>query len=535
MATDGEENGRREKIAGNGERSGVADEMPGNGGAGNRAADERGGTVGGERCASVARNMTDDGLAVYIHFPYCRSRCPYCDFFRGILPREFDEAALVSRYREDIAYFARLCGKMRQGERAGEKARQEERVWGKMRPEKDCQGKALQEESGRIKAGQEEDGRGGLARTAETAGQLSGGISGRRRVTSVFFGGGTPSLLSPGAVEEVLEELERHFDIVPGAEISLEANPNTFEREKFLAFRAAGINRLSLGVQALNAADLKFLGRTHGVGDAIAAMELGAAAFPKFSIDLIYARPGQKWEDWQQEIDLALGFGLRHISLYELAIEEGTVFARKNVRAADEEMSLTLYNQTVSYLRSRGLERYEVSNFAASGDDESVHNLAYWRGGDYIGIGEGAHGRLRLWTDGGSEMSEETVTRSAEERSAGETAEMRNTESLEGARSAGGNPAGNMQLRATVDGRLGDVLTPEERAEELVMMGLRIKEGIDAERFYRACGIKLFDFLSKKMTKRLAQLDLLCYDDANIRLTDKGFPLLDEIILELVS
>lgn len=474
MATDGEENGRREKIAGNGERSGGADEMPGNGGAGNRAADERGGTVGGERCAGVARNMTDDGLAVYIHFPYCRSRCPYCDFFRGILPRDFDEEALLARYREDIAYFARLCGKMRQG-------------WN------------------------------------------------GRRVTSVFFGGGTPSLLSPGAVEEVLEELERHFDIVPGAEISLEANPNTFEREKFLAFRAAGINRLSLGVQALNAADLKFLGRTHGVGDAIAAMELGAAAFPKFSIDLIYARPGQKWEDWQQEIDLALGFGLRHISLYELAIEEGTVFARKNVRAADEEMSLTLYNQTVSYLLSRGLERYEVSNFAVSGDDESVHNLAYWRGGDYIGIGEGAHGRLRLWTDGGSEMSEETGTRSAEERSAGETAEMRNTESLEGARSAGGNPAGNMQLRATVDGRLGDVLTPEERAEELVMMGLRIKEGIDAERFYRACGIKLFNFLSKKMTKSLAQLDLLCYDDANIRLTDKGFPLLDEIILELVS
>lgn len=461
MATDGEENGRREKIAGNG-------------GAGNRAADERGGTVGGERCAGVARNMTDDGLAVYIHFPYCRSRCPYCDFFRGILPRDFDEEALLARYREDIAYFARLCGKMRQG------------------------------------------GNG-------------------RRVTSVFFGGGTPSLLSPGVVEEVLEELERHFDIVPGAEISLEANPNTFEREKFLAFRAAGINRLSLGVQALNAADLKFLGRTHGVGDAIAAMELGAAAFPKFSIDLIYARPGQKWEDWQQEIDLALGFGLRHISLYELAIEEGTVFARKNVRAADEEMSLTLYNQTVSYLRSRGLERYEVSNFAASGDDESVHNLAYWRGGDYIGIGEGAHGRLRLWTDGGSEIRGETGTQSATGRSAGVPAEMQNTKNPAGTRSAGGNPTGRPQLRATVDGRLGDILTPEERAEELVLMGLRIKEGIDAERFYRACGIKLFDFLSKKMTKRLAQLDLLCYDDANIRLTDKGFPLLDEIILELVS
>lgn len=445
-----------------------------------------GGKPGARRddgAAAGRKTAADDGLAVYIHFPYCRSRCPYCDFFRGILPREFDEGALVSRYCEDIAYFAGVCGKAPQKEKGGD----------------------------------------GLAQMAE--------VSGRRRVTSVFFGGGTPSLLSPGAVEAVLEELERHFDIVPGAEISLEANPNTFEREKFLGFRAAGINRLSLGVQALNAADLKFLGRTHGVDDAIAAMELGAAAFPKFSIDLIYARPGQKWDDWQKEIDLALGFGLRHISLYELAIEEGTVFARKNVRAADEEMSLTIYNQTVSYLRSRGLERYEVSNFAAAADDESVHNLAYWRGSDYIGIGEGAHGRLRLWTDGGSEIRGETGTQSA----TGRPAEMQNTKNPAGTRNAGGNPTGRPQLRATVDGRLGDILTPEERAEELVLMGLRIKEGIDAERFYRACGIKLFDFLSKKMTKRLAQLDLLCYDDANIRLTDKGFPLLDEIILELVS
>lgn len=445
-----------------------------------------GGKPGARRddgAAAERKAAADGGPAVYIHFPYCRSRCPYCDFFRGILPREFDEGALVSRYCEDIAYFAGVCGKAPQKEKGGD----------------------------------------GLAQMAE--------VSGRRRVTSVFFGGGTPSLLSPGAVEAVLEELERHFDIVPGAEISLEANPNTFEREKFLGFRAAGINRLSLGVQALNAADLKFLGRTHGVDDAIAAMELGAAAFPKFSIDLIYARPGQKWDDWQKEIDLALGFGLRHISLYELAIEEGTVFARKNVRAADEEMSLTLYNQTVSYLRSRGLERYEVSNFAAAADDESVHNLAYWRGSDYIGIGEGAHGRLRLWTDGGSEIRGETGTQSA----TGRPAEMQNTKNPAGTRNAGGNPTGRPQLRATVDGRLGDILTPEERAEELVLMGLRIKEGIDAERFYRACGIKLFDFLSKKMTKRLAQLDLLCYDDANIRLTDKGFPLLDEIILELVS
>ncbi len=386
------------------------------------------GIIGGER-------QEPDGLVVYIHFPYCRSRCPYCDFFRALLPRAFDEEALLRRYADDLAYFATLCG--------------------------------------------------------------------GRRVTSVFFGGGTPSLLAPQSIEHVIGEIGRHFKLDAGAEISLEANPNTFEREKFLAFRAAGINRLSLGVQALSAAGLKFLGRTHGVDDALRAMELGAAAFPKFSVDLIYARPGQQWESWQLEIDTALSFGLKHISLYELAIEEGTVFAKKNIRAADEETALTLYKQTVSYLRERGFARYEVSNFAATRLDECAHNLVYWRGGDYIGIGEGAHGRIRTAGKGGSALSV----------------------------AAGGGS----EIWAAADGRLSERLLPEERAEELVLLGLRLEEGIDAEAFYQACGIKLFDYLSKKMTKRLAQLNLLCYDERNIRLTDKGFPLLDEIILELVS
>ncbi len=373
------------------------------------------------RGGETATAQDDGGLAVYVHFPYCRSRCPYCDFFRGILPKGFDEEALVKRYLDDLARLAALCGK--------------------------------------------------------------------RRVKSVFFGGGTPSLLSPGAVGRVLEALDGQFGFLPGAEISIEANPNTFEREKFLGFRKAGANRLSLGVQSLRADDLKFLGRTHSVDEALAAMELGAKSFDKFSIDLIYARPQQMWESWQEEIDLALSFGLKHISLYELAIEDGTVFARKNIRGADEETAAKLYEQTVFYLREKGLERYEVSNFAAGTENRSVHNLVYWQGGDYIGLGEGAHGRLKL-DDG--------------------------------------------QLAATADGRIDTVLTPEERAEELVLMGLRIADGISAERFYQACGIKLFDFLSKNTTKKLAEMDLLWYDDREIKLTDKGFLLLDEIILELV-
>lgn len=379
-----------------------------------------------EQTASVGETNAclsdDDKLAVYIHFPYCKSRCPYCDFFRAVLPKSFDENALVQRYLSDIAYFADL-------------------------------------------------------------------FTQKQAVKSVFFGGGTPSLLSPLAVDVVLNELQKKFNVAHDAEISLEANPNTFEQDKFLAFRHAGINRLSLGVQALHPEDLKKLGRTHSLSDALTAMELGTKTFPKFSIDLIYARPQQQWDTWQKEIDTALQFDLSHISLYELSIEEGTPFYRKKIKPMDEEQSLSLYNDTVAYLRAKGFSRYEVSNFAKSTSAQSIHNLTYWQGGDYIGIGEGAHGRLRL----------------------------------------------SGQIFATLDGRLAENLSPHERAEELVLMGLRIEDGISENRFYNACGIHLFDFLSKKMTKRLAQLNLLCYDDANIKLTDKGFTLLDEIILELVS
>lgn len=365
--------------------------------------------------------MTDEPLSVYIHFPYCKSRCPYCDFFRALKPKDFDEEPLVLNYMTDITYFANICGK--------------------------------------------------------------------RKIKSVFFGGGTPSLLSPSAIGKTLEKIAENFSLTSDAEISLEANPNTYDLEKFLSFASVGVNRLSLGVQSLSSGGLKFLGRSHTLSEALSAMETGMKTFAKFSIDMIYARPNQKWEEWEQEINLALSFGLKHISLYELSIEEGTIFHKKNISPLDEKNAAKLYEQTISYLKLKGFSRYEVSNFATDKTNQSVHNLVYWQGGDYIGIGEGAHGRIKL----------------------------------------------NGDAYATLNGKISEKLTAKERAEELVLMGLRLKEGIDAKRFLQHSRVPLMDCIDKQALKKLAELNLLCYDTTNIRLTDKGFLVLDEIIRQLVD
>lgn len=365
--------------------------------------------------------IEQEPLALYIHFPYCKSRCPYCDFFKALKPKNFDEDEMIKVYQKDIAFFRDMLG--------------------------------------------------------------------IRKIKSIFFGGGTPSILSADGVESVLNEISKKFVVSDEAEISLEANPNTFDKDKFVAFNKAGINRLSLGVQALNEADLKFLGRTHTIDEAKKAIELGVKTFEKFSIDLIYARPNQTWEDWQKEIDMALSYGLKHISLYQLTIEEGTVFYRKKIKGLEEEKAAELYQKTVQYLRNCGLERYEVSNFARSVKDESVHNLVYWQGGDYIGIGQGAHGRLRH----------------------------------------------QGKIYATIDGQIESELTPYERAEELLIMGLRISTGINFKRFYEISKVNFFEFVNNLAIKKLAQLKLLCYDSDNIWLTDRGFLFLDEIIRQLVD
>ena len=365
--------------------------------------------------------VSDLPFGIYLHFPYCRSRCPYCDFFRHLKPKEFDEETIIARYIKDMSRFADIY-----------------KGW---------------------------------------------------EVQTIYFGGGTPSILSPQAIEKVLNALVKRYQIASRAEITLEANPNTYEQEKFLNFRKAGINRLSLGVQALSAEGLKFLGRTHSLAEAKAAIEMGVQAFPKFSLDLIYARPKQTWQSWQQELDIALSYGMKHISLYELSIEEGTPFAKKHISPMSEEPAAKLYEDTVAYLRAHGYERYEVSNFATDKANQSHHNLIYWQGGDYLGLGEGAHGRLHT-KDG---------------------------------------------IFATIDGNFAEKITPKERAEELTIMGLRLKDGIKRERFEKDCGLNFHKFFDILSIKTLAELNLLCYSDDEIRLTDKGFLVLDKVITELLT
>lgn len=364
--------------------------------------------------------MSNRDISVYIHFLYCKSRCPYCDFFKKLIKKDFDEKEYVQNILKDLNNMYNLFGK--------------------------------------------------------------------REVKSIFFGGGTPSLLSGKAVGDIIEGIDKRYNIKNGAEISLEANPNTFERDKFISFKNAGINRLSLGVQALNEKDLKYLGRTHSVDEARKAIECGVKLFDKCSIDLIYARENQDFNEWKKEIDEAVSFGLKHISLYQLSIEEGTIFERKNVKAMEEELGAKFYEDTVSYLKTMGFDRYEVSNFSKDVANRSTHNMVYWQGGDYVGLGVGAHGRIKH---------------------------------------------GN-KIFATVDGHMIEELKTGERAYELVIMGLRIKDGIDAKSFYEASGVKLFEFLDEYKLEELKKLDLIKYDENSIRVTDKGMLVLDKIIEEIV-
>jgi len=271
----------------------------------------------------------DPGFGVYVHWPFCLSKCPYCDFNSHVRGGAIDEARYLAAFRTEIAHRAALA-------------------------------------PGRI-------------------------------VRSVFFGGGTPSLLRPETVGGVLEAIAAKWRFEPDAEITLEANPTSVEAGRFHGLRGAGVNRLSIGVQALNDVDLKALGRRHSVEEALAAVELAASLFPRFTFDLIYGRPGRSEAAWRAELARALDFVGDHISLYQLTIEPDTMFERLRdagkLRLPDEDLSLALFRATRELTAARGLPAYEVSNHARAGG-ESRHNLIYWRYGEYAGIGPGAHGRL---------------------------------------------------------------------------------------------------------------------------------------------
>lgn len=386
--------------------------------------------------------MTEDprGFGIYIHWPFCKAKCPYCDFNSHVRER-IEEDDWRESYLKELAHFAAMV------------------------PD--------------------------------------------RTVTSIFFGGGTPSLMDPTTAATVIDAVARHWRVANDIEVTLEANPTSVEAGKLKDFRAAGINRVSLGIQALDDKDLKFLGRQHNQTEALAALDLAANTFDRFTFDLIYARPGQSPESWAQELDRALTFAADHISLYQLTIETGTVFeqayARGDFVLPDEDIQAELYEMTAERLGGAGLAPYEISNYAKPGS-ESRHNLTYWRYGDYVGIGPGAHGRLTL-----DERKIATRQHRAPERW------------LEMVAASG---------HAT---RQFDDVTRDQRVSEMVMMGLRLAEGIPLSRFVAECGGDIRAALDDRNLDRLIAGGFLVLKDDRLLATEAGRQRLDAVLGELLS
>jgi oxygen-independent coproporphyrinogen-3 oxidase len=356
--------------------------------------------------------MARPPLAIYIHWPFCRSKCPYCDFNSHVRER-IDAVAWTDALLAD------------------------------------------------------------LDRQAELAAE--------HQVVSIFFGGGTPSLMPPDTAAALIERVRRHWPTARNLEITLEANPNSAEAERFAGFAAAGVNRLSLGVQALYPKALKFLGRAHGRDEAIAAIRLSQQLFPRTSFDLIYARPEQGLSAWRDELDEALALAGEHLSLYQLTIEPGTAFhtrvAKGEFATPDEETSAVMFEMTQERLAAFGLPAYEISNHARPGA-ESRHNLAYWRYEDYLGIGPGAHGRI----------TRRGVKHATRQRRLPE-AWLKQPEFEE-----------------------VSTISREAATEEMVMMGLRLVEGIPRVRL-----------------EALAECDVEALFGVSLaRLIDRGFVVLDE-------
>ena len=327
-----------------------------------------------------------------------------------------------------------------------------------------------------------------------------------RTVGSIFFGGGTPSLMRPATVAGILDAIANHWVVDPDAEVTLEANPTSVEAERFRGYRAAGVNRVSLGVQAMDDADLRALGRLHTVAEAMAAVSVAASIFGRFSFDLIYARPGQSPRAWAAELEGAIDRAAEHLSLYQLTIEPDTMFERLHragkLAVPDPDLSRALWDVTQEVTARRGLPAYEISNHARPGA-ESRHNLVYWRYGDYVGVGPGAHGRLT-------------------------TAAGRKAQATER----------HPEMWLTVVEGEGhgvvseETLSAEEQGDEFLLMGLRLAEGIDPARFQALAGRPLDGgrieaLRAEGMVERTA--------DGRLRVTQDGFPVLDAVVADLAA
>ncbi len=380
----------------------------------------------------------DQAFGVYVHWPFCLSKCPYCDFNSHVRHAAIDEDRFARAFAREIETTA--------------------------------------------------------ART------------GPREVTSIFLGGGTPSLMQPQTVGAILDAIGKYWRVAPDAEVSLEANPTSVEATRFRGYRAAGVNRVSLGVQALDDASLKALGRLHTAQEAMDAVAIARSAFDRYSFDLIYARPGQTPAMWEAELRRAIGEAAEHLSLYQLTIEAETPFYALHragkLQTPDEAASRALYDVTQSVCAELGLPAYEISNHARPGA-ECQHNLVYWRGQEYAGIGPGAHGRLDI---GGVRYA---------------TATERRPESW------------LMRVEGSGHGVVTDErLNSEERADEFLLMGLRLAEGIDPRRYQALSGRSL----DPKRIALLREEGAITVDaDGRLRVTQTGFPVLDAVVADLAA
>jgi len=331
----------------------------------------------------------------------------------------------------------------------------------------------------------------------------------RQELNSVFFGGGTPSLMPPETVAAVLARAARHWPFAADIEITLEANPTSVEASRFAAFRAAGVNRVSLGVQALDDAALRFLGRQHSAAEACAALALARRYFPRHSFDLIYGRPSQRATDWRAELARALDLTGDHVSLYQLTIEKGTPFyagwRRGDFLLPDDELGAALYETTQELLAAAGRPAYEISNHAAAGG-ECRHNLIYWRYGEYLGIGPGAHGRLGI----------------GESRRA--TRQLRQPESWLAAVEARGHGSEAVEP-----------LTADDRANEMLMLGLRLSEGVSLAAFSAEVGRPLAAAVDAERLAELCADGFLRLDAERLSATAAGRPVLNTLLARLLS
>jgi putative oxygen-independent coproporphyrinogen III oxidase len=380
---------------------------------------------------AVSEISNTSSMGVYIHWPFCTTKCPYCDFNSHV-----KDTIEHARWREalltELSYFA-----------------------------------------------------------DNTKG---------RTVTSVFFGGGTPSLMAPETVASLIRAIKNHWITPEDMEVTLEANPSTAETRRFGAFRDAGINRLSLGVQSLRDENLKYLGRGHSAADAEAAINLAARTFPRFSFDLMYGLPGQTRSHWQKELRGAISLVSDHLSVYQLTIEPGTLFFRDKVPAAPEKIGMELYQDTQKILENSGFVAYEISNHARA-RQHCRHNMNIWRGGDYVGIGPGAHGRLT-----GASGTDAIYQIYKPERW------LHKVES-----------DGHATVKRSATSK-------QERAEEILMTGLRLSDGISSEKL-----VELEAVINKSKLKRMINGGFIEMDTEGLRATSSGRLCLNEVLFQLLG